>query len=191
MSKELSFQLYYYWIPYFIILIATIYFINKSAINAVKTGRRLDNESQKDATKRDLFLMLFSYRGVPTHEDFVNGLNQIDVVFQDTETVLKAWHELYDALYAQNRTDLLKHWELLRVDLLSAMAVSLGYNKLNQTVIQRVYIPQYHIHVENTQTELDEAELAYYKSGIAMNQKALERMIRLDQLDKSTQEEIL
>jgi hypothetical protein len=48
-----------------LILIATVYYIAHSPINAVRIGRTLNNEQQKDNAKRNLFLLLFSLRGIP------------------------------------------------------------------------------------------------------------------------------
>ncbi|MDV6167167.1 DUF6680 family protein [Flavobacterium sp. DG1-102-2] len=91
-----------YWAISVCILGVTIYWIKMSPIEAVKTGRELDNQQNKHNSKMDLFLLLFSLRGNPTHRDFVNGLNQIDIVFEDSSEVLSAWEKLLESL--NNRT---------------------------------------------------------------------------------------
>lgn len=66
-----------YWFISLFILAFTVYWIAVSPVKAVQIGRRLDNEQNKDKSKRDLFLMLFSLRGNPTHQNFVSRLNQL------------------------------------------------------------------------------------------------------------------
>ena len=76
-----------YWIVYLLIVAYTAFYIatgpKNAAENAVIIGRELNIQQQKDTAKRSLFLLLFSLRGTPVHYDFVRGLNQIDVVFED------------------------------------------------------------------------------------------------------------
>jgi hypothetical protein len=86
-------EIIYWWISLGI-LFATVYYIatgpRNAAENAVRIGRTLNNEQQKDNAKRNLFLTLFSLRGSPVHYDFVKCLNQIDIVFEDVPEVLTA-----------------------------------------------------------------------------------------------------
>jgi hypothetical protein len=88
----------FYWLVSLSILGVTVYWIKTSPIKAVEIGRKLDNEQNKYNAKRNLFLTLFSLRGNPTHYDFVSGLNQIDIVFQDEQKILTAWANLYNSL---------------------------------------------------------------------------------------------
>lgn len=60
-------------------------------------GGLLDDKQNKYNIKRELFLTLSSLRGSPTHYTFVNNLNMIDVVFEDTPTVLTSWEKLFTA----------------------------------------------------------------------------------------------
>jgi hypothetical protein len=99
--------------------------------------------SEKQTAKQRLFAVLMANRSPnPPTTDWVNGLNLIDVVFQDDRTVVGKWHELYDAMNhppLQINTQRMGH---LRIELLSEMAVSLGYGRLSQTDIDRFYKPQ-------------------------------------------------
>lgn len=73
-----------YWVINLLILGLNVFFISTSSLNAVRLGRQLNDRQQKDNAKRTLFLTLFSLRANPVHYDYVTGLNQIDVVFEDT-----------------------------------------------------------------------------------------------------------
>ncbi|MDY0090228.1 MAG: hypothetical protein RBR78_07660 [Flavobacteriaceae bacterium] len=154
-----------YWIVNLIILGFTVYWIKISPIKAVKTGRKLDIEQNKYDAKRDLFLTLFSLRGNPANYHFVNGLNQIDIVFQDEEKVLFAWDKLYESLNNKSLVNPLQTWELLRTELLSEMAQSLGYQKLKQTSIQRNYSPQAHADQDLENWNQKQAAKDFFESG--------------------------
>jgi hypothetical protein len=99
--------------------------------------------SEKQTAKQRLFAALMSQRVPnPPTSDWVNGLNLIDVVFQDDRSVVDKWHELFDSMNhspSQLNNQRIGH---LRIELLSEMAVSLGYNRLSQTDIDRFYKPQ-------------------------------------------------
>lgn len=159
-----------FWLLSLITLIVTIYWIAISPIKAVETGRKLDNEQNKYNAKRDLFLTLFSHRGNPTHYDFVNGLNQIDIVFQDEEKVLTAWEKLFESLGNGSQSNAVQTWDLLRTDLLSEMAQSLGYQKLKQTSIQRNYLPQAHINQSDENWNHQQVAKSYFESGTKMHE---------------------
>lgn len=158
-----------YWVVSLGILVVTVYWIATSPIRAVETGRKLDNEQNKYNAKRDLFLTLFSLRGNPTHYDFVSGLNQIDIVFQDEEKVLVAWEKLYESLGNTNLTNAVQTWDLLRTELLSEMAQSLGYQKLKQTSIQRNYSPQAHANQDNENWSYHQTAKTYFETGAQMH----------------------
>jgi hypothetical protein len=167
-----------------LILIATVYYIAHAPVNAVRIGRELNTEEQKDNAKRSLFLTLFSLRANPVHYDYVTGLNQIDVVFEDTPSVLTAWHIHYDSLNIDNQVDENKIWELQRTNLLSAMAQSLGYNQIRQTDMQQHYTPIGHGNLRKMEWEFRDAQMTYYKVNAAMAERIMERM---DIQDESTE----
>jgi hypothetical protein len=158
-----------YWLISLIILGFTVYWIAISPIKAVETGRKLDNEQNKYKAKSDLFLMLFSLRGNPTHHSFVNGLNQIDIVFEDSPEVLNAWSKLYESLNNYNQNNAVQTYDLLRTELLSEMAQHLGYQKLKQTAIQRSYIPRAHFDSEMNNQDYNSVMKSFYESGAKMH----------------------
>ncbi len=174
-----------YWIISLGILGVTVYWIATSPIRAVETGRKLDNEQNKYNAKRDLFLTLFSLRGNPTHYDFVSGLNQIDIVFQDEEKVLVAWEKLYESLGNTNLTNPIQTWDLLRTELLSEMAQSLGYQKLKQTSIQRNYSPQAHANQSDENWNYQQTAKTYFETGAQMHKIWINHYSNPDNLEEN------
>ncbi len=150
-----------------LILIATVYYIAHAPVNAIRIGRTLNNEQQKDNAKRNLFLSLFSVRGNPVHYDFVKGLNQIDIVFEDCQPVLDAWHLHYDSLQIKGQSNERKIWDLQRANLFSAMAVHLGYNRIKQTDMIRDYYPEGHENELIDNLDFRNAAVTYLKAGAA------------------------
>ena len=157
-----------------IILIVTVYYIAHAPVNAVRIGRELNTEEQKDNAKRTLFLTLFALRGSPVSYDFVRGLNEIDVVFEDTPSVLTAWHTHYDSLQIDNQVNENQIWDLQRTEILSAMAISLGYNRIRQTDMIRSYYPKGHEYRDYKEFEVREAQLGYHKSMIELSTTGIE-----------------
>jgi hypothetical protein len=154
-----------YWIVSFFILCVTALAVYYSPLKAVKIGRKLNDEQNKYDAKSELFLTLFSLRGNPTSYTFVNALNQIDIVFQDEPSVLTAWNKLYDSLNHSNLSNPIETWNLLRTDLLSQMAHSLGYQKLKQTDIQKNYSPQAHADENLENWNQKKAAKKFFESG--------------------------
>ena len=63
------------------------------------------------------------------------------VVFQDNKKVRRAWREYLNSLHEKS-----PHFDSsnsFKLDLLSEMAVALGYKNLKQTEIDRFYSPKY------------------------------------------------
>lgn len=99
-----------------------------------------DRKAKKDA-KLNLFLKLMATRkATPISKEWVDNLNQIDVVFQDNKKVRSAWRLFYDALHP--RSPHFDSQNAFHLDLLSEMANDLGYKDLKQTEIDRYYNPQ-------------------------------------------------
>lgn len=99
-----------------------------------------DRKAKKDA-KLNLFLKLMANRKSNViNKDWVDSLNQIDVVFQNNPKVRTAWRQFFDALHP--RSPHFDSQNSFRLDLLSEMANTLGYKNLKQTEIDRYYSPQ-------------------------------------------------
>jgi hypothetical protein len=99
--------------------------------------------SEKRAAKERLFSVLMAHRrSNPPNLEWVQALNLIDVVFQDKTSVVNKWRELYDLL---NQPPERINWIQVghvRIELLSEIAIALGYRRLKQTDIDRYYAPQ-------------------------------------------------
>ncbi|WP_276503514.1 DUF6680 family protein [Terrimonas pollutisoli] len=155
------------------ILCVTAYFIYRSIyspIDAVKVGRQLNKEQKKDDAKRSLFLLLFSLRGHPVHYDFVRGLNQIEVVFEDVPQVIQAWRTHFASLQIKNQANSEKNWEIERAALLSAMAVHLGYSNIPHSELLRDYYPEGHDNQLKDDLDFRQAASVFLKSGAALHE---------------------
>jgi hypothetical protein len=99
---------------------------------------------EKQNTKHRVFLTLMAHRkSSPPSFALVEVLNTLDVVFADRTEVIHLWHEYYDLLYTKPPNFQLMGHKYL--ELLSAIAVDLGYKNLQQTDIDKFYIPQGHV----------------------------------------------
>jgi len=88
-----------------------------------------------------IFFTLMAYRkSFPIEKDWAKALNLIDVVFAREKEITQLWHKYYDLLGEHpRRLDVEGH---VYIELLSAIAVNLGYKKLQQTDIDKFYLPQ-------------------------------------------------
>lgn len=113
------------------------------------------DRTKKQDTKLWLFLNLVAYRqSSPPAFEWVNSLNQIDVVFYNVPDVIKAWRDYYDALNrptAEFNVQAVSHRHL---DLLHAMAEHLGYPKIKQTDLDRFYTPVQYGNVANVHSAI-------------------------------------
>lgn len=111
---------------------------------------KYQERKEKHKSKVDLFLILMAHRqGHPPAQQYIDNLNKIDVVFQNNPKVREAWCVYYDCLHPKSQ-----HAENpvpFQLDLLSEIALALGYRKLKQTEINRFYSPQYFADVANNQ----------------------------------------
>lgn len=103
------------------------------------------NRKQKREAKERLFLTLMAHRrAFPPTIEWVNALNVIDVVFAEQPQVVELWHRYYDYLHQNSQHDNYQQREHTYLLMLSAMARSLGYRRLEQTDIDKFYSPQAH-----------------------------------------------
>jgi hypothetical protein len=121
---------------------ATLVALVLGPVSAVIITLWHQERSQKRAAQERLFLTLMAHRrAFPPPLEWANSLNLIDVVFSDRPKVVALWHELYDILF---RVPLVEEQRVHKnLELLSAMAKSLGYN-LAQVDIDKFYSPQVH-----------------------------------------------
>ena len=100
-----------------------------------------NRKAKKDAQLRVFLTLMVDRKSTPITKEWVDALNTIDVVFQENKKVRHAWREYLDSLNEKS-----PHFDSsnsFRLDLLSEMAVSLGYKNLKQTEIDRFYSPKY------------------------------------------------
>jgi len=96
-------------------------------------------------TKQRLFLTLMANRrAFPPPIEWVNALNVIDVVFAGHPQVVQLWHEYYSTLVNPPANENYQEREHTYLQMLSAMAKTLGYKKLDQTDIDKFYAPKVH-----------------------------------------------
>jgi hypothetical protein len=96
--------------------------------------------SEKLNAKRQLFVTLMANRRAGPNREWVNALNLIDVIYAGETRIVQLWHQLYDVLNVQTINQ--QAFTHKYLDLLSAMATSLGYRSLTQTDIDKFYMPQ-------------------------------------------------
>jgi hypothetical protein len=104
------------------------------------------DRKQKIDTKKRIFLTLMAHRrALPPNPEWANALNLIDVVFGDHPQIVALWHEYYAFLaQIQSWEETTQQREHKYLELLSAMAHSLGYGTLQQTDIDKFYVPRAH-----------------------------------------------
>lgn len=174
-----------YWFAYLALVALTAYYVKTSAIKAVEAGRKLNDEQNKDNAKRNLFLTLYSYRGSPASQDFVDGLNRIDILFHGHNEVIDVWHRLYDSMQLpedEPETDMhRKRWELLRLEMFDKMANVLGYHHLKQVDMMKHYYSKGQEHRDISEWELRDAVANYNKSGFVLFDKMLRNMEAAEQ----------
>jgi hypothetical protein len=102
-------------------------------------------------SKIRLFLTLMAFqKSYPINHESANQLNLIDLVFSDNTKVLGFWHEYYSLLNRQNPSALqLEEQNHKFLELLSSMAADTGFHRLQQTDIDKFYIPSAHVSQAN------------------------------------------
>jgi len=99
--------------------------------------------TQKRQAKLQLFLTLMAHRkSVAPPLDRTNALNLIDVVYAGDSKVVALWHRLYELLCQKPEGVDVEAKNHTNLDLLSEMAKVLGYKNLQQTDIDKFYVPQ-------------------------------------------------
>lgn len=119
-------------------------------IIAVWVGQILQNRAAKRKDKMAIFQCLMTHRATGwAHQDTVDALNIIDIVFVDNEEVRQCWADLLSK-YKPNSS--VQEKNMAQCKLLEAMAKALGYEKkITWETIQKPYLPDGLLqHMENT-----------------------------------------
>lgn len=111
-----------------------------------------DRKAKKDAQLNVFLTLMANRKANPITREWVNSLNIIDVVFQDDKRVRQAWKEYFDSL--NNKSPHFDSNNSYMLDLLSEMALSLGYKDLKQTEIDTFYNPQLFLDQNKMQNQL-------------------------------------
>ena len=129
------------------------------------------NRVEKRSAKRKLFVALMAHRkSIPIATEWAQSLNIIDVVFADNPKVVGLYHTLYNVLTTPP-LDMVK-LQHSRLELLSAMAASLGYKALQQTDIDKFYVPQAHTDQAGRQGDLQTEFLRVLKASKSFSKAA-------------------
>src|ERR1017187_9002244 len=119
---------------------------------------------EKRSFQINVFSTLMMHRKAnPPTADWVNCVNLIDVVFAENKDVLAKWHELYGILCipAQIGTEI---HQRTYIEMLSEMAKALGFNKLQQTDIDKFYSPQAYAVQAAAQQELQNLARGFFEN---------------------------
>lgn len=103
-------------------------------------SRWYQNRDAKRKLKQGLFLNLMSNRKRnPITQEWVDALNQIDVVFQDNNKVRDAWKVYFESLHENSPKN--DNNATYQIELLSEIAQDLGYKNLKPSEITNFYAP--------------------------------------------------
>lgn len=126
-----------------------------SPLIAVQVTKYLDQKKEEKKRQEEIFRILMGQRGLsPRTDEYLIALNQIDVVFHNSESVRQAYAELYKVT-KPNHPEISDSGVYLIV-LLQKMAEYLKYDKFRDLDIDKYY---------STQSRADSQNLlsAYYR----------------------------
>lgn len=118
-----------------------------------------------------IFNLLVTTRHRIATEDQVRAFNAIDTVFHDCDDVRRQWKEYFDLL---NRPEQESQWKVKYLELLSAMAASIGYkDAIKHEDLDRIYGPRGLYSEAERQAELSNELLRVLKAsgGISLSLK--------------------
>lgn len=128
--------------------IVTVAAIIIGPVVAVSITLAWQHWKEKRDAKIRMFQTLMAYRKSLTgiiRQEYVNSLNLIDVVFSDSPKVVARWHEYYALLQRPNPSHQEGEVQIHKyIELMSAMAETLGFANLQQIDIEKFYTPIAH-----------------------------------------------
>jgi hypothetical protein len=151
------------------IIIATLL----SPIVAVLITTYLQDRKTKKSAQLELFKTLYSLRGSPVNYYYVNALNTIELIFDDSERVLASWKDYYSLLGNKDKES---QWLDCRVRMLSAMAAHLGYEKLDVNNFVDHYLPEGLGHLYQSDLEIRDSLVPFLRSQAELNALLIARL---------------
>lgn len=147
----------------------TLFAILLSPVIAVTITLLHADIKEKRRQKMNLFLTLIATRQTfPIPTKFVDSLNMIDVVFYNNKKVIDSWKAVFASLHTDPMQVSVYNRKLL--DLLDAMAKSLGYNNIKQTDFDSFYSPNLYLDQRLFQETLNQEILRVYKNSENLGQ---------------------
>ena len=102
------------------------------------------DSKERHAAKMRLFIQLMAHRkSIPISQNWAQTLNVIDVVFADSPKVVAKWHLLYAVMDTKPQMNM-QAFQHASLELMSEMAKELGYKEIQQTDIDKFYVPDQH-----------------------------------------------
>lgn len=142
-------------------------------IAAVFVGQKLQDRSEKRKDKMVIFRCLMTHRATGwAHQDTVNALNTIDIVFADSKAVRKQW----GVLFSKYRKEFSPQEQYLeQCKLLELMANDLGYKKkITWETIQNPYFPGGLVQRMENAAKYEQGQLAMAELMMNMSGNPLE-----------------
>lgn len=154
-----------------VILCATIYFIKKSPIDAVKTAELLQkNRSDADRKYQNKFYVFASILGLRHalgwNENFVISINQIPIVFHDNQSVLNKLKIFIDKHKNLNGQPVNEVLQPLLNDLIFELAKDLGYTHIDNSLLIDYFRPDSSFYRYLADTYRDNDYVAKYEANL-------------------------
>lgn len=150
--------------------IVTIAAILLGPIFAVEAQRVLDMRRERKSRREALFRTFMASRVTraadPRHTE---GLNLIGVEFYGEKAVVPVWREYMAHLSNGPITDpWIQKWNDLFVELLYAMAQSLGFKNLDKTDLRQAYAPRLTENLDKENAEIRNGLLGVFAGKVAI-----------------------
>ena len=137
-----------------------------------------DRKAKKNAQMNVFLTLMANRKAIPISKEWVDSLNIIDVVFQDNKKVRQAWKEYFDSL--NNKSPHFETNNSYMLDLLSEMALSLGYKDLKQTEIDAFYNPQLFLNQSNLQNQILNENLRVLRHSKSFSESLSDEELLID-----------
>lgn len=152
-------------------------------IAAVQVQKSLEVFREVRGRRLRIFKTLMATRAATVSPDHVQALNMIDLEFHDKQfkAVTTSWKTYLDHLssFPKDNPDQQSHWDIRRVDLLTALLIemgrSLGYEFDEVHVKKGIYAPEAHgrIDHENSLIRSGLVRLLYGDGALKLDVKSL------------------